>query len=40
MIFEEKADFNITVSKGGVTTGYGNGYQHVMMGKEYGKVKK
>ena len=40
MVFEEKADFDITVKKGGLTTGYGNGYQHVMMGNEYGKVKK
>ncbi len=40
MVFEEKADFDITVKKGGQTTGYGNGYQHVMMGNEYGKVKK
>ena len=40
MVFEEKADFDITVKKGGQTTGYGNGYLHVMMGNEYGKVKK
>ena len=40
MIFEEKADFNITAEKGGETKGYGNGYKHLMMGQEYGKVKK
>jgi phosphatidylserine decarboxylase precursor len=38
MIFEEKADFNITVEKGGETIGYGNGYKHVLMGEEYGRV--
>ena len=40
MVFEEQADFNITVNKGGETTGYGNGYEHVMMGQQYGTVKK
>ena len=40
MIFEEKADFKLTVEKGGETKGYGNGYQHTMMGEKYGTVKK
>lgn len=40
MIFEEKADFNITAEKGGEAKGYGNGYKHLMMGQQYGKVKK
>ena len=40
MVFEEKADFNITVNKGGETTGYGSGYEHVMMGQQYGTAKK
>ena len=40
MIFEEKADFKLTVEKGGETKGYGNGYQHTMMGETYGTVKK
>ena len=40
MIFEEKADFQITVEKGGEVKGYGNGYKHTLMGEKYGIVKK
>ena len=38
MIFESKANFNITVEKGGETSGYGNGYKHSLMGEQYGIV--
>jgi phosphatidylserine decarboxylase precursor len=40
MIFEEKANFQITVEKGGEVKGYSNGYHHVKMGEKYGMVKK
>ena len=40
MIFEEKAEFALTVKQEGVKSGYDNGYNHVMMGEQYGKVKK
>ena len=40
MVFEEKADFKLTVDKGGETKGYGNGYQHTKKGEKYGIVKK
>jgi phosphatidylserine decarboxylase precursor len=40
MIFEENADFKMTVQKGGEVKGYGNGFHHVMMGEKYGIVKK
>ena len=40
MIFEEKANFQITVKKGGEVKGYSNGYHHVKMGEKYGMVKK
>ena len=40
MVFEEKADFKLTVDKGGEIKGYGNVYQHTMMGEKYGLVKK
>ena len=39
MVFEEKADFKLTVEKGGKTIGYENGYLHTMMGEKYGIVK-
>ena len=40
MVFEEKADFKITVEKGGEVKGYGNGYKHTLTGEKYGVVKK
>ena len=40
MIFEEKAEFNMDVKLGGEVKGYGNGFEHVMMGEKYGRVKK
>ena len=40
MIFEKQAEFKLTVEKGGAVGGYGAGYQHRMMGEEYGIVKK
>lgn len=40
MIFEEKANFKLTVPKNNKKEGYAGGYEHVMMGKQYGIVKK
>ena len=40
MIFEEKANFKLTVPKDNKKEGYAGGYEHVMMGKQYGIVKK
>ena len=38
MVFEEKADFNLTVKKSGLVKGYGNGYEHVVFGQQYGTI--
>ena len=41
MVFEEKADFKMTVPETGKNLGgYDGGYEHVMMGKQYGIAKK
>ena len=39
MVFEEKADFKLTVKKGGEVKGYGNGFEHTVLGQQYGTVK-
>lgn len=39
MVFEEKADFKLTVKKGGLVKGYGNGFEHTVFGEQYGTIK-
>ena len=39
MIFEERAKFEITAKKVEEGIGYGFGYQHILMGEQYGTVK-
>ena len=39
MIFEEKADFNLTVLRNAEAKGYGNGYEHIFCGQQLGTIK-
>ena len=39
MIFEEKADFKLSIVRNAESNGYSNGYPHIMMGQTYGKIK-
>ena len=39
MIFEEKADFKLTVKQTLLKSRYDNGYMHTKMGEKYGTVK-
>ena len=39
MVFEEKADFKLPVKKGSIVKGYGNGFEHTVLGEQYGTVK-
>jgi len=39
MVFEEKADFKLPVKKGSKVKGYGNGFEHTVLGEQYGTVK-
>ena len=39
MVFEEKADFKLPVKKGSKVKGYGNGFEHTVLGEQYGTAK-